>query len=200
VSAVRVRSRLEIYTLRMTNQPISVVKFTPAFESTWDNSVILSEHYCVSAKVEHNRFLVAGLLDSDLLAAKFDISKSFKTNVEIYFHDYSFKDLGEALEVSVFINGLSDLVIPFSPISPLKPLFQNEYRKGRFGKSVLRRSAYTELVREMEGKSRRLLFDAILDYKAMNNSNAGEGMVTIRINLPNYNYLFGHLKENGILR
>lgn len=184
----------------MTSQPISVVKFTPAFESTWENSVILSEHYCVSAKLEQNRYLVAGLLDSDLLGARFDLSQSFVTNVEIYFHDYSLKDLGEALEVSVFIDGLSDLVIPFSPISPLRPLFQNEYRKGRFGKSVFRRSAYTELVREMEKKSRRLLFDAILEYKAINNSSAGEGMVTLRINLPNYNYLFGHLKENRVFR
>lgn len=184
----------------MNHSTISVKQLTPAFKSTFENSAILSEHYCVSAKLEQNRYLVAGLLDSDLLGTKFDLSQSFVTNVEIYFHDYSFKDLGEALEVSVFIDGLSDLVIPFSPISPLRPLFQNEFRKGRFGKSVFRRSAYTELVREMEKKSKRLLFDAILEYKAINISNTGEGMVTLRINLPNYNYLFGHLKENGVFK
>ena len=190
----------KIYALHMTSHPISVKRFTSAFESSRENSVILAERYCVSAELEHNRFLVAGLLNSDLLKSKFDLSQSFETNVEIYFRDSSDKNLGEALEVSVFIYDLPDLEIPFSPTSPITHFFQNEYIIGTFGRIAFRRSAYTDLVRAMEKKSMRLLFDGILEYKAINNSNPGEGLVTIRLNLPNYNFLFGHLEANGFLK
>jgi hypothetical protein len=183
----------------MTGRPIRVEQFTSAFKSTLENSVVLSERKCVSAKLEHERYLHAGLLDSDLLATGFDLSKSFIANVEIYFYDYSNKELGEALEVVACIEGYPDLIIPFSPTSPLKQFFQNEYKIVRFGKSGFRRSAYTDLIRAMQKKSTRLLFDAVLDYKAYNDSSPGEGLVTIRMNLPNYNYLFGHLKENGFI-
>jgi len=184
----------------MANSEIFMTQFSDAFKAKAGNTQMISQHRCIDSTKDHYSYVAGSLVDSSELIHKYDLKKNCEYPVEIEFYDYSSdSSLTENTNVSLLIKDFNSARFPISLNSPLRMLFTPEYTIQRFGKLGMRRSAYCDLFRHLETEKVSLYFSAFMKYETHKGNAEGDGLITIEVNLPPFNFTFGHLQANNYL-